>query len=153
MREKTESTTKQVVVSTWDDSKKYWMADGEYTGVVAGKDVTGGDYVISTGIIGPGSFIPDHVHKWEDQTFHVLERELEAKIGEKRFRLKSGDSIHCPRGVTHYMKNTGDSPAKLVSYIFPGEWAEEFMAETSRQNDAGQQNLEFIEKQFGVVYV
>ena len=64
-----------------------------------------------------------------------------------------GDSIHCPRGVSHYMKNTGSTDAKVISYIIPGYWAEDFMAETSRQNQSGEVDLDLIEKQFGVVYV
>jgi len=153
MQKKTETTTKMVVVNAWDDSKKYWMANDEYAGVAVGKEATGGEYIISTGVIGPGGFVPDHYHKWEDQTFHVVEGELDAKIGEERIRVGSGDSIHCPRGVSHYMKNVGDCPAKVISYIFPGEWAEEFMAETSRQNETNQQDFELVERQFGVVYI
>lgn len=153
MHTKTENSLKNVVVSTWEDSKKYWMANDEYAGVTVGKEDTGGDYVITTGIIGPGGFIPDHYHKWEDQTFHVIEGELDTKIGDEQFRLKPGDSVHCPRGVSHYMKNTGSKTAKLVSYIFPGEWAEDFMAETSRQNESGQRDFAIIETQYGVVYI
>jgi hypothetical protein len=51
------------------------------------------------------------------------------------------------------MKNIGSSEAKVISYIFPGEWAEDFMAETSRQNQTGRLDLELIEKKYGVVYV
>jgi hypothetical protein len=51
------------------------------------------------------------------------------------------------------MKNVGDAPAKLVSYIFPGNWAEDFMAETSRQNKSDTIDLKLIEDRFGVVYL
>lgn len=85
-----------------------------------------GEYVISTGVIGPGGFVPDYYHQWEDQTLHVIERELDAKIGEECFRVKTGHSIHCPRGVSHYMKNLGDSPAKLINYIFPANGLKSF---------------------------
>ena len=152
MSEHVESTRKQIVVSAWDDSKKYLMADDEYTAVIVGADATDGEYVISTGQIGPGGFVPEHYHKWEDQTFHVIEGELMARIGGEEHQIHAGDSIHCPRGVTHFMINTGDKPAKLVSYIFPGTWAEEFMAETSRQNSAGEVDFRLIEERFGVVY-
>lgn len=129
------------------------MSKTEYTGVVVGKDATDSEYVISDGVIAPGGFIPDHYHKWEDQTFHIIEGHLEAKIGDTVQRISTGDSIHCPRGVSHYIKNIGDQPAKLISYIFPGDWAEEFMAETSRQTHAGEHDFELIEKRFGVVYL
>ncbi|WP_170326638.1 cupin domain-containing protein [Ruegeria arenilitoris] len=153
MAKKTDKTTKRTVVSPWDGSKKFWMSETEYTGVVVGKDATANEYVISDGLIGPGGAIPDHYHKWEDQTFHIIEGELLAKIGDKVLKIGPGDTVHCPRGVSHYMKNVGDSPAKLVSYIFPGDWAEDFMAETSRQNHTGERDFALIEERFGVVYL
>mmetsp|Transcript_27811 Transcript_27811/g.42817 ORF Transcript_27811/g.42817 Transcript_27811/m.42817 type:complete len:219 (-) Transcript_27811:30-686(-) len=151
--EKTENSVKHMVVTKWGKSQKYWMSNTEYAGVVVGKESTGGDYVISDGIMAPGGFVPNHFHKWEDQTFHVITGELEAKIGNETFFLSPGDSIHCPRGVSHYMKNVGSTEAKLISYIFPGHWAEDFMAETSRQNHEGKQDLKLIEQEFGVVYL
>ncbi|MES0810914.1 cupin domain-containing protein [Roseibium sp. SCPC15] len=153
MSRKTEHTSKQTIIRTWEDSKKFWMSSNEYTGVVVGKEATGSEYVISDGVIGPGGFIPDHFHKWEDQTFHVLQGQLEARIGEKTCVIGPGDTVHCPRGVSHHMKNIGDGEARLISYIFPGDWAEDFMAETSRQNNAGLHDQQLIEDRFGVVYL
>lgn len=153
MTEKTEDTKKRTLISSWEGSKKYWMSETEYTGVVVGKDATQEEYVISDGVVGPGGFIPDHYHKWEDQTFHIITGELIAKIGDEVKKIGAGDSVHCPRGVSHYMKNVGDMPAKLISYMFPGNWAEDFMAETSRQNHTGDRDFDLIEEQFGVVYL
>ena len=129
------------------------MAENEYTGIVVGKEATDAEYVISNGMIAPGAFIPDHYHKWEDQTFHIIEGTFEARIGEDVHMLGPGDTAHCPRGVSHFMKNTGDTHARLISYIFPGDWAEDFMAETSRQNLSGERDLSLIEDRFGVVYL
>ena len=152
--EKIEETSKRTVIGKWGESKKYVMADNEYAGIVVGKEATNGEYVISDGILGPGSFVPNHYHKWEDQTFHIIAGEsLEAKIGHETYIVSVGDSIHCPRGVSHYIKNIGSTEAKLISYIFPGHWAEEFMAETSRQNQNGEIDLKLIEEKYGVVYV
>lgn len=145
-------THKQTVVRKHLESKKYWMSQGEYVGIVVGKEATQNEYVISDGIIESGSFIPEHYHKWEDQTFHVIAGTLEAKIGNTVYTLGPGDTIQCPRGVSHYMKNIGTETASMISYIFPGVWAEEFMQETSRQMEFGQIDLSFIEEQFGVVY-
>ena len=128
------------------------MPEGE-SGVVLGKDATDGEYVVTDGVVPPGGHVPEHYHKWEDQTFHVIEGTLEARIGGKTSRIGQGDTIHCPRGVTHYIRNPGDTPAKLISYVFPGHWAEDFMAETSRQSQAGKSDYDLIEERFGVVYV
>ena len=129
------------------------MSPTEYTGVVVGAEATGGDYVISDGVIGPGGFIPDHYHLWEDQAFHILQGDLEAKIGDEAVRIGPGYTIHCPRRVSHYMKNLGESEARLISYIFPGHWAEDFMAETSRQNHAGAHDRDLVAERFGVIHI
>lgn len=153
MNKMNNSTSKKTVVKSFGQGKVYWMTDQEFTGIVVGKEATNSEYVISDGVIEPNGFVPDHYHKWEDQTFHIISGELEAKIGNKNYSLKSGDTIHCPRGTSHYMKNTGKANAKLISYIFPGDWAEDFMAETSRQVKSGKQDRKLIEEKFGVVYL
>ena len=78
---------------------------------------------------------------------------LEAKIGEEVFKMGVGDSIHCPRGTSHFIKNIGQTDAKLISYIFPGDWAEDFFAESSKQNHSGKRDLKLIEEKFGVFYL
>lgn len=154
MTKKIEKTDKEVVISKKDESsRKYFMAKGEYTNIIVTGKQTNNEYVITDGVIEPDGFVPDHYHKWEDQTFHVLEGNLKAKIGDQWFDLDPGSAIHCPRGTSHYIKNIGTTPARLVSYIFPGDWAEEFFAETSKQNHEGNHDLELIKKKFGVVYL
>lgn len=146
-------TNKKAVIRKAIDTFKYWMTDKEFTGILVGKEATNSEYVISDGLIESGGFIPDHYHKWEDQTFHIQQGILEAKIGDEIMIVETGDAIHCPRGVSHYMKNIGKEDVKMVSYIFPGDWAEDFFTETSKQVKSGKKDLELIEKKFGVVYL
>ena len=148
-----QETRKQTVVARWANSKKFMMSATEYTGIVVGKEATDSEYVISDGVIAPSGFIPDHYHLWEDQTFHIIEGQLEAKIGDEVIQIGCGDTVHCPRGVSHYMKNIGEKEARLISYIFPGDWAEDFMAETSNQNKSGVHDFKLIEQRFGVIYL
>ena len=153
MNKRTQTSNKQTVIKKSGEGKKYWMTDKEYTGIVVSKDETNSEYIISDGIIEPEGFVPDHYHKWEDQTFHIIEGEVEAKIADKWYKLGVGDTIHCPRGVSHFIKNNGTSIARIVSYIFPGNFAEDFFAETSKQNHSEKRDLKFIEEKFGVVYL
>lgn len=122
------------------------MTENEFTGMVVGKEATNSEYVITDGIIEPNGFVPDHYHKWEDQTFHIIQGELEVKVGDKTFRISSGDTIHFQRGTSHYIKNIGNENAKIISYIIPGDWAEDFMTETSKQVKSGKMNLKLIEE-------
>jgi quercetin dioxygenase-like cupin family protein len=149
MNKKTESTNKHVVVKKADNSKKYWMTKNEFTGIVVGKEATNSEYVITNGIIEPEGFVPDHYHKWEDQTFHIIAGELEAKVGDEKFKIGIGDSIHCPRGISHYLKNIGKTDVHFIT----GDWAEDFFEETSRQMKANEFDLKLIEDRFGVIYL
>ncbi|MGB7285638.1 MAG: hypothetical protein WBC71_01790, partial [Salaquimonas sp.] len=87
MTGKSVKTRKQTIIAHWANSKKFMMSATEYTGVVVGKEVTDSEYVISDGVIAPAGFIPDHYHLWEDQTFHVIEGHLEAKIGDEVLKI------------------------------------------------------------------
>ena len=152
-------TNKSIVISKFgelqnkEDCNIFWMTENEFTKIIVGKKASNSEYVISEGVIEPEGFVPDHYHKWEDQTFHVIEGTLEAKIGNEPHQVGVGDSIHCPKGVSHYMKNIGKTNVKLISYIFPGDWAEDFFEETSNQIKTGKTNFQLIEDKFGVVYL
>lgn len=153
MNNKTQDTNKKLIIKKWNFSKKFWMTENEFTGIVVGKEATNSDYVITDGVIEPNGFIPNHYHKWEDQTFHIIEGELEIMVGDESLKISSGDTIHCPRGIAHYMKNIGKGKAKILSYIFPGDWAEDFFIETNRQVKSGKIDLKLIEDKFGIVYL
>lgn len=153
MNEKINTTDKKLVIKKWESDKKFWMTENEFTGIVVGKESTNSEYVITDGVIEPNGFIPNHYHKWEDQTFHIIEGELEIIVGNEHLRINVGDTIHCPRGIAHYMKNIGKENAKIISYIFPGDWAEDFFSETSRQVKSGKKDFKLIEELFGVVYL
>lgn len=153
MNERTEQTSKKLVIKKWDAGKKFWMTENEFTGILVGKEATNSEYVITDGIIEPNGFIPNHYHKWEDQTFHIIQGTLEILVGQEKRTVTTGDTIHCPRGIAHYMKNIGQENAKVISYIFPGDWTEDFFTETSRQVKAGKPDLKLIEEKFGVVYL
>jgi quercetin dioxygenase-like cupin family protein len=48
-----------------------------------------------------GDSPPLHVHRTEDELFHVLEGELRLRVGEDDRRLRAGDVAVAPRGMPH----------------------------------------------------
>jgi quercetin dioxygenase-like cupin family protein len=52
----------------------------------------------------------------------VLEGEVEAEIGEKRFRLSRGDFIHIAPGVFHRIVNRSASTALTFNTYSPPEY-------------------------------
>jgi len=55
-----------------------------------------------------------HAHEGEEAC-HVLEGEVEVIYGDDTHLLGPGDSIHWDSRIAHWMKNTGDTPAKLIA--------------------------------------
>ena len=92
-------------------------------------------------------------NKEEAEKCYCPEGKLEIVVGNEKMTVNSGDTIHCPRGISHFMKNIGKENAKVISYIFPGDWVEDFFTETSRQVKEGKPDLKLIEEKFGVVYL
>ncbi|MEO1034334.1 MAG: cupin domain-containing protein [Pseudomonadota bacterium] len=62
---------------------------------------------------------PTHVHQREDQTVHVLEGEIHARIGAAPATLKAGESAFLPRGIPHVLK-AGPNGAKMLEINTPG---------------------------------
>jgi mannose-6-phosphate isomerase-like protein (cupin superfamily) len=70
--------------------------------------------------------VPRHLHHHEDEWFYVLEGEYVAEIGDKRVRLKPGDSILGPREVPHAWAFAGETPGRLLIAFTPANKMEEY---------------------------
>lgn len=63
------------------------------------------DYRIST--YQPMAYVENHVHKVQEQVYHVLEGEGLMEIDGERRVVRKHDVIFIPPGVWHAMYNTG----------------------------------------------
>ncbi len=79
--------------------------------------------------VGPAS--PYHVHRAEDESFYVLEGELEFVSGEQRVTRGPGSFVFLPRDVPHGFAVAGKSPARFLILTTPGGF-EGFVEEMSR---------------------
>jgi quercetin dioxygenase-like cupin family protein len=68
----------------------------------------------------PGSGPAPHIHERTDETFYVVNGELEFLNGNKTFTASTGDVVFLPRGNVHRFHNPGVQPAKLVFVYTPG---------------------------------
>jgi mannose-6-phosphate isomerase-like protein (cupin superfamily) len=72
---------------------------------------------------------PLHVHHNEDETFWVLEGEIEFEIGGKKFEARPGTMLFGPRGVPHrYTVRRG--PARML-FLFTPAGFEKLLLATS----------------------
>lgn len=81
---------------------------------------TGGTHATYLVTAAPGTGAPPHVHRADDETFYVLEGELEVLQGEVWHRAGVGASVFLPRGVPHAFRNPGEQPVRFLGVATPG---------------------------------
>lgn len=96
---------------------------------------TAGAHSLSVAILRKGSEAPLHEHSREDETFYVIEGELDARVGDEHHRLGAGDSVFLPRGLKHRLLCVSDH-AKLIMLIHP-PGLENFFDEIDQATAAG----------------
>jgi len=101
-----------------DEGKKLNILGDNQQIKLTGKD-TNGQFLAIYQDNPPNTQIPMHVHQNEDEVYKVLEGEIEFTVGEKKYVLKSGDTIFLPRNIPHTWKVVGTSNAKVYLDIFP----------------------------------
>jgi len=65
-----------------------------------------------------GFTAPPHYHKLEDESFYILEGEIDFYVGEQKVKAKAGDFIILPRNVPHHFELVTDT-AKALLLITP----------------------------------
>lgn len=72
---------------------------------------------------------PDlHLHADSDESFYVLDGELEFQVGEQRYVLGPGDFAWVPRGIGHTFANATAGRARALTVATPGG-LEDYLAE------------------------
>jgi quercetin dioxygenase-like cupin family protein len=97
-----------------------------YTILVSGKD-SAGKYCLIDMHVPPGGGPPPHRHDFEE-TFTVLDGQIEATFRGAKKLIKTGETIHIPANAPHRFVNAGDQPARLLCICAPAG-QEEFFAQ------------------------
>jgi quercetin dioxygenase-like cupin family protein len=96
-----------------------------YTILLASKD-TAGQYCLIDMFVPPGGGPPPHRHNFEE-TFSVLEGEIEATFRGVKSVVKAGETLHIPANAPHQFHNSSDKPARLLCTCSPGGQEEMFI--------------------------
>jgi mannose-6-phosphate isomerase-like protein (cupin superfamily) len=67
----------------------------------------------------PSRWPPPHIHTREDETFYVLEGELEFVVGKRNISATAGSVVFGPRGVLHSFRNVGSTLSRMAVIITP----------------------------------
>jgi quercetin dioxygenase-like cupin family protein len=97
-----------------------------YTIVLSGKDTTGRFCLVDMHIP-PGGGPPPHRHDFEE-TFSVLEGELEATFRGAKKLVRAGETIHIPANAPHQFRNASAQPVRMLCICAPSG-QEEFFVE------------------------
>ncbi|RZJ65136.1 MAG: cupin domain-containing protein [Flavobacterium sp.] len=102
-----------------NQGKQLKIAGGNYRIIVSGDD-TDRQYSIIEMNVPPGGGPNPHRHQGFEETFFVLEGEVEFSSEDGKSTATVGDLIRIPlNGGAHCFKNKSDKPAKLLCTVVP----------------------------------
>jgi quercetin dioxygenase-like cupin family protein len=97
-----------------------------YTILLSGKD-TAGRFCLIDMHVPPGGGPPPHRHDFEE-SFTVLEGEIETTFRGAKSLVTAGKTINIPANAPHQFRNAGHQPARLLCICSPAG-QEEFFAQ------------------------
>ena len=97
---------------------------------------TGGAYYLFEFEFDPESGNRLHVHEYEDEVVHVLEGEIEIRLGDQTLRSPAGGVAHLPKRIPHGLYNPLKTRSRYLGIAVPGGM-EYFFDELSAAQEAG----------------
>jgi quercetin dioxygenase-like cupin family protein len=95
-------------------------AGGDRYRFLATREGTDGRYGIWEAVVPPGGGPPPHRHTREEEGFYVIEGEVTIYADGRRVVATPGAFVNMPAGNTHWFRNEGDRPAKMLVLVAPG---------------------------------
>jgi quercetin dioxygenase-like cupin family protein len=96
-----------------------------YTITVSGDD-TAGRFCVIDMHIPPGGGPPPHRHDFEE-TFVLLEGEMQATFRGKRLIARAGDTLNIPANAPHQFHNASTKPVRMLCICSPAGQEKFFM--------------------------
>jgi quercetin dioxygenase-like cupin family protein len=93
----------------------YWWLDTLWIVLAAAKD-TGGRFSMMEELAGKDSGPGPHKHTWSDETFYMLDGEINFLIGDEIKTARTGDYLMIPRNTRHAFRVTSKSARFLNGY-------------------------------------
>ena len=110
-----------------DEGPAIWFLN-QLVIIKAGGKQTGNAFSLVEMLTPVGGGAPYHVHRADDETFHVMEGQLEFISGERRFTGGPGTTVFLPRNIPHGFRVVGTSPARFLVFSVPAGF-DEFVIE------------------------
>lgn len=104
-----------------DTPEKLWFLNTLVTVRVAAQDGANGMTVLEHNAPFADS-PPLHVHRNEDELFHVIEGELRCLVDEREATLRAGDTMQAPKGVPHTYAVVSPEGARWLTVTCRGDF-------------------------------
>jgi quercetin dioxygenase-like cupin family protein len=105
---------------------------------------TGDAFTLLEGENPPGTGVPPHVERYEDETFYVLEGTYAFDVDGVQHEVGPGGFVHIRRGTAHAFRNVGTTTGRILCLLTPGGIHERFMADLALLGATGLPNPEEI---------
>ena len=114
-----DNLNRHLIVASADDPTAVHLSvvGNTYTILVSGED-TEGRYSLIDMFVPPGGGPPAHRHDFEE-SFTVLEGEIEATFRGEKVALRTGQVIQIPANAPHQFRNNSAQPARLLCLCSP----------------------------------
>ena len=113
-----EANGRAAIHITPEEGKKLWVVGEIITLKMVGSD-SDGAFALIEEITPPQGGPPPHMHTREDETFYVLEEEVEFVVGDLLLSATAGSVLYGPRGIPHAFRNVGTTPSRISVFITP----------------------------------
>ena len=109
-----------------DEGKGLSVMGGTYRILISGKD-TGGTFAVIDMLIPPGSGPGPHAHTDIQESFYVVDGEVEVKSEASTYLAKQNAFVSIPKGgIVYCFKNKTDRMARLLCTVVPSGLEEMF---------------------------
>lgn len=96
----------------------YWVV-GDHVTVKVGAKETGGSFAMCELYTWPEAGPPPHVHRLDDEWFHVIEGEFTFMLEETIVRGGPGATVYLPKGKVHQFRNAAAKPGRMLVFTVP----------------------------------
>jgi len=105
-------------------TNSYWYIGHLMSILISSKD-TNSSFSLIHGFEIKGLEPPPHIHTREDESFYILEGEINYMVGNEIFNAGRGDWVFLPRNIQHSFQVQSDQ-AEVLIHLSPGGFEEYF---------------------------
>ena len=111
--------TTETIVRHRDEGSATWAFNGLAT-TKASRGETGGAFALVEHLLSPAANPPMHVHGDEEESFYVLDGEIEFEVDGALVHARPGSFLLAPRGSEHRFRVLTETARMLVLVSAPG---------------------------------